>query len=132
MGFLDRKFYFRQNEELVHKAFDVFDEQLEIFLPRWWMLQSHFGTDIPAQNIILINKLFEERFEEDLSKYCSMKGGKIKKSIEDFCTRHQISIDDDITFDALKQKEYRERKKMEKLYCKVVPSFSHASSFAVA
>jgi hypothetical protein len=118
-GFLARKFFFRQNEEVVHKAFDKFNDQLQMYFPRWWMSQSHFGTDIPPQNVIFINKLFEERFEEDLSKYCLLMDlcqVEIKKALEEFCRLHSIEIDQHITFEALKKKEYRTRKNFSENY----------------
>ena len=112
-GFLNRKFFVRHNESITHKRFDEFSAGLQLYFPRWWITQSHFGTDLPKMNIIYLNKTFEERLEEDLSRHCiilDLIGIQIKDSIEDFCKMHCIEIDEDITMDALKKKEYRFRK----------------------
>lgn len=118
LGFMERKFYFRQNETYVHRAFDKLTHPLKLYFPRGWLTQSHFPYDLPTQNVIKINKLFEERFEEDLSKHCilmNLCNVDIKQAIEDFCSIHGIDIGEDdkshITFDALKKKEYRTRKR---------------------
>jgi hypothetical protein len=123
LGFMERKFYMRHNEEITHRHFDKLTHQLEIFFPSWWLKQSHYPTDLPKQNIILINKLFEERFEEDLAKHCisyDLIKLEIKQAMEDFCFLHQINIgsdsDDDISFDALKKKEYRTRRQFSQGY----------------
>jgi hypothetical protein len=42
-----------------------------------------------------------------------------KDAIEDFCKRFDIEIDEDITFEALKKKEYRARKHIEESMKKV-------------
>ena len=88
------------------------------------MLQSHYGTDLPAQNVILINKLFEKNFEKDLSHYCILKSGTIKNRIEEFCNFHNIEVGnedtDHISFEALIKKEYRLRKNRQNVYCKIV------------
>lgn len=90
---------------------------MQMYFPRWWMLQAHFGLDLPPQNIILLNKLFEERFEEDLAKHCRLQeicGVQIKHSMEEFCNLHNIVVDEDISEDALKKKEYRTRQQFSK------------------
>ncbi|MBC7428908.1 MAG: hypothetical protein H7336_09875, partial [Bacteriovorax sp.] len=102
-GFLIRKFFKRHNNEITYRRFDKFDTDLNIFFPKWWKEQSHFGTHIPTMNIIYINKLFEKRFEEDLAKHCmllDMCGVYTKKAIEDFCNMHNIEIDKDIKMNA--------------------------------
>jgi hypothetical protein len=112
IAFLERKFFFRQKQTVVHQKFDVLNDQLTIKLPTWWMKQSHFGTDIPQQSIIYINKLFEERFEEDLSKFCAVYnavGVEYKDAREEFCKLYNIELEEDITGEALKKKEYRYR-----------------------
>lgn len=117
LGFLDRKFYFREDKEIVHRYFDKFNTKMQMYFPRWWMLQTHYGTDLPPQNIININKLFEERFEGDLSMHCILHnvcGVEIKDAIEDFCKLHHILIDEDVTFEALRKKEWRTRENFTK------------------
>jgi hypothetical protein len=123
LAYLDRKFYTRETEHLTFRKWDKFSTNLTLFLPRWWLLQTHFGTDLPKQNIIYLNKHFENRFEEDLYKHCKreVKAGKqFKDAMEDFCTEHGISIEEDITFDSLKKKEQRAREKFQKNFIAVL------------
>ena len=117
LGFMDRKFYFRESKELVHRYFDKFSDPMQMYFPRWWMLQAHYGTDLPPQNIVSINKLFEERFEGDMCMHAllhSICGVQIKDALEDFCNLHHIIIDEDISYDALIKKESRTRKNFTK------------------
>lgn len=117
LGFMDRKFFFRKDKELVHRHFDRFTEDMQMYFPRWWMLQTHYGLDLPVQNIIHINKLFEERFEEDLCMHTMLHnicGVHIKDAIEDFCKIHHIEIDEDINYESLRKKEMRTRKNFTK------------------
>ena len=75
-----------------------------------------YKTQLPKCNIIYLNKHFEEKFEEELSRHCFLLSFfkiEIKDALEDFCLRHNISIDDDITYEALKKKEFRARKILE-------------------
>lgn len=113
IGYLDRKFYHRQADAVIQQQFDKFTDRLHLHLPAWWIRQTHFGTDLPLQNIIYLNKLFEERFEEDLSKYCVLMntvGIELKDAREDFCKLFNIELEIDMTDEALKQKEFRFRK----------------------
>lgn len=112
LGFLDRTYYAREKKELVHQKFDVFDANLTLKAPKWWLTQKKFGSDLTKQNIIYINKLFEERFEEDMSKFCALYhtvGVERKDALEEFCKLHDIEIDVDITMEAITKKEYRYR-----------------------
>lgn len=119
MGFLDRKFYNRDKDVIIHQAFNAYTVHLTLFLPRIWLLASHYGQDLPPQNVINLNRLMQERFEEDLYKHCqvlTLTGIDIKDALEDFCRLHDISIEEDISFESLKKKEYRIRKLYEKKY----------------
>jgi hypothetical protein len=74
-------------------------------------------------NISYLNKHFEEKFEEELCRHCfllNLFGIEIKEALEDFCKRQNIEIEEDITYEALKKKEYRERKKLEEKLSKAV------------
>jgi hypothetical protein len=97
---------------LHYRVFDKFDTKLNIHF-------SSYQKEIclNEHSIISFNKFFEERFEEDLCKHCELAmiyKVEIKKSLEEFCWRHHIEIDRDITFDALKKKEYRHRESLKK------------------
>ncbi len=122
IGFLERKFYNRDsNEVITYQKFDVLNDQVNIHLPRHWLAKNNrgYGYDINTANIILLNKLFEERFEEDLCRFClvyASAGVEIKDAIEEFCRLFSISLEEDISYEAVKKKEYRYRKKMEELF----------------
>lgn len=107
LAFLDEKRYFRHDKKLVHKAFDKFDDKIEIHFPRWWKDRSKFNKGFSEQSVVNINKLFEEQMESHLSFYCRTRNVEIRSSLYDFCFLHSIEIDIDITYEALKQKEYR-------------------------
>jgi hypothetical protein len=119
-GYLQRKFYSQNEKELTYRKFDTFSTTLTVHMPAWWLTESHFGTDIPEDNIIFLNKHFENLFEEKLVTFTmslGMANVNVKTALELFCKMHNIEIDVDITYDALKQKHYRGRKKSKKLYC---------------
>ena len=123
VGYLERKFFTRQSETISYRHFDEFTAALIISMPSWWIIRTHFATDIPTGNVIYINKHFEERFEEDLVKFClvlQLGGVEVKQALETFCAMHEIELDVDMTFEAIKQKHYRARKKFKNLYCKSV------------
>lgn len=74
--------------------------------------------EISIHTCILLNRYLENKFEQALSIHVEKhiaRGGLIKQAIEDFCRLYQIQIDEDITLDALKQMEYRSRKKNTEL-----------------
>ncbi len=115
-AFLSRPFQFHHRKELLKIRTDKFEDQLTINLPMAFLTSRQAGFDISDNHIITLNKLFENRFEEDLWRFCmamNLRKRETKDAIEDFCCVYNISIDDDITFEALKKKEWRFRKKME-------------------
>jgi len=97
---------------LTYRVFDKFDDTLTVYLPKWWLTKYEFGHTLTNNQIISVNKLFEERFEEDLLKACSLAAiynVEIKQALEEFCMRHNISIEEHITYETLRKKEYRKR-----------------------
>lgn len=73
--------------------------------------------ELSIYTCILLNRYFENKFEEDLSRYVDMQDtegrGKYKAAIEAFAYQYNVEIEEDISFDALKKMEYRARKKNE-------------------
>lgn len=56
------------------------------------------------------------RFTLDLFRFCymmSLFGVSIEDALYEFCKVYDLEIDIDITFDALKQKEYRYRNSLK-------------------
>lgn len=114
-AFLTKKVFYLKETKIEHRKFDQFTTKLDVYLPSYWLRNAKYRTDLTRENIIYINKHFEERFEEDLIKHChvlSLFGIEFQEAMEDFCKQFDIEIDEDITFEALKKKEYRERKKL--------------------
>jgi len=74
--------------------------------------------ELSIYTCILLNRYFENKFEQELSTFVEKKllqGLKIKAAIESFASFYNIEIDTDISADALIKMEYRYRKKNEEL-----------------
>lgn len=70
--------------------------------------------ELSKQTCIMLNRYFETKFEEDLSRFIdnfTVRGGKYKMAIRAFAENYGIEIDVDISFEGLKKMEYRFRKK---------------------
>ncbi len=103
--------------KLQHQHVDQFDTPLEIYMPRYFLTNKRFMTDLPAENIVALNKHFENRFVEDLARYTltmQLLDVPIQESTEDFCTRHGIEIEEHIGLEAIWKKEQRARLNMLK------------------
>jgi hypothetical protein len=115
---LSRPLEDHNNPEVLRQRFDKYTTSLELFIPIRNIFKRK-GFAITQRQILSLNKFFEKQFCEQLLSWCEM--GVIykveyKKNIEDFCWRHKIlidAVDEDISFDALKKKEWRARKKKE-------------------
>ena len=114
IGLLERPYKPHKSPDIIQfRAFDKYDCHLQIFLPKTILTKHRYGYALSNQQIITLNKFFENLFEEDLCKeivLASMYRVKLRKAMEHFCWRHQISIEEDISYDCLKQKAYRYRK----------------------
>jgi hypothetical protein len=70
-------------------------------------------TQPTDQQVFGINRYLENVFETDLCMFVACAnffGIERKVSIEKFAAMHRIVIEEDVTYEALKQKEYRFRK----------------------
>lgn len=75
--------------------------------------------ELSIHTVILLNRYFETKFEEDLCRFIDsfmIRGGTYKAAIEAFAELYNIDIEEDITYEALKKKDYRFRKKNENLF----------------
>lgn len=111
---LDKNVFPERSRTVIHKTFDVYDKQLTIFLPIRWMQKYYYGTDISAKKVVYINKLIEDKFEEELFMYCKaldLLGIERKDALLEFCNKYNLEIDEDITFECIKKMEYRIRQK---------------------
>lgn len=104
-------------KELEHRHVDLFNHPLDVYMPRYFLLNKKFMTDMPAENIIHLNKHFENRFVEDLARYTltmQLMDVPIQDATDDFCRRHGIEIEEHIGMDAIFKKEQRARMAMVK------------------
>ncbi len=130
---LERKcFTTKMNEDRVNSRMHFLNDQIEFtssFNTAWWK-GVHLGDD----KIIAINRFLESQFEIDLHAHCSLNKERrdwrpgIDKAIRSFADQYRIDLDVDITFDALKKKEYRYRKELQGKLVTFVPSYSRVSS----
>ena len=112
-GLLERPYKTHKSKDVIQfRVWDKFDTNIIIYFPKSWLKKYQEGHSLSEDSMIAFNKHFENVFEEDLYKFCEL--GRIykvetKKSIEDFCMRHHISIEEDVTYECLKKKESRTR-----------------------
>lgn len=82
--------------------------------------KSSVGTTVHPSGVVLINQLLEDCFENALLSYVeqnTVKEGRyrgIKQALENFATRYNIELDDDITLSGLEKIYQRKHKKVEK------------------
>lgn len=101
----------RVNKKELAIAFKDFDDKLPFQLPI--DLLHRMETELTEQQVYNINRYLENVFETDLCMFvacASFFGIERKISIERFASMHRIVIEEDVTYEALKQKEYRFRK----------------------
>lgn len=113
LALLDKPSTIRERKEKIKMKLDEYNVELLIFCPIWFIKKNMYGFDISDNHMISLNKYIEQRFTEDLFKFCYIMnkcGISLEEAMEEFCKCHNIEIDDDITMDALKKKEYRYRK----------------------
>jgi hypothetical protein len=89
-------------------------ETLQLKIPMHWFRKLPV-KDLSPHQIIRINRHLENLFEKDLcdivSRAHDIMGIDRKTAIECFAVNHGIQLEYDITFDGLKQMEFRYRKK---------------------
>lgn len=97
-------------------------------------LMSHYGTEITMQQCIQINRHFDEMLNYELYLFCKKNVDESKrysgydKILNTFANSYNIIIDQDITFDGLKKREYRFRKEKEKKLIGVLSSQKHTNN----
>lgn len=97
------------------------------------------GFEIDPSQVVLINRFLEARFKEDLRRYIDKAiraGGRYKgykEAYEAFADAYGIVLEEDISYDGLKQIDFRSReaKKEEKICSNPVPSQNNPSLFSV-
>jgi hypothetical protein len=113
MALLERPINIGVPKDKIKYKIDQYTCELLIFCPIWFIVQNKYGFEISDNHMISLNKFIDQRFTEDLYKFCFILnkcGVSLEDAMEEFCKTHSIEIDEDITMDALKKKEYRYRK----------------------
>ena len=116
-GLLARPIRDQNPPDVIQQRFDKLDGFFIMKAPKWWLEKKDKGYDITDDHAFSLTKLFENRFEEELYMFCQlmmMTGVETKDALIAFCVYYNIVIDEDITYDCLKKKEYRYRIGVEK------------------
>jgi hypothetical protein len=133
---LERPLELKQSPDKLRMRVDVYEQLMEVHCPINFLTRNIYGFEVKAEHVISLNKLFEERFDEDLFRFCFpfglTNGIERKEALELFCNAYGLEIDVHITWDALKQKEYRFRKNMETSFPKVSSPKQANVQFALA
>lgn len=114
---LEKKVRRDRDEQEIINRFDRLTDKLDIFCPSNWLYNYYHGIGLSREKVLFINKLVEERFEEELTMFCNHKvisGSTRRNAIELFCTLHGIVIEEDVLYDNLKKMDLRSREKMAK------------------
>lgn len=122
----------KHNYKVLKFRVEKYTAEMTIVVPQSYLRKRHHGYYITDRATISLNKLFEARFDEDLWRFVKNKGeGLIKDAIEQFAKEYSLVIDEDITYESLKKKEYRfgERIKNLEINSKIsVPQLSPENS----
>lgn len=113
---LVRSVYPERAKELINQALDKYPDAMVFHMPLQWLKKGYYGTDVDEKHSLFINKMIEEKFEDHLCSFCKLytqMGIEKKQAIEEFCTEHNLEIDQDISMDNLIKTEYRHRLKKE-------------------
>lgn len=104
----------RQFRNPVHK--DIRDS-ISVLINHWQF--QRLGFDFSNENILVINRILENSFEESLYQFVRnhVKEGVrfkgYKEAIEQFADSYGIEIEEDISYEGLKKKEARFRNKVD-------------------
>lgn len=123
IGLLDKSSPSRESKKVLRMRLDKFTTTLEVYCPTWFLREHKYGFNISEAHMVAMNKLFEQRFTEDLYKFChvlNICGVNLDDALEEFCRCHKIELDVDATMDGLKQKEYRYRKHLSDIDASII------------
>jgi hypothetical protein len=101
----------RLNHHKLNQAFLFYNNQIKFQLPIDYF--HRLDKDLDRQQIFSINRFLENVFESDLFTIVNIGaafGIERRTAIESFARNYNIILEEDITYEALKQSEYRLRK----------------------
>ncbi|MFC4230599.1 hypothetical protein ACFOW1_01765 [Parasediminibacterium paludis] len=114
---LDKNVYPDKNRKIIHKAFSKYEHNVDLYVSKHWLKKYYYGTALPNKQAVYVNRFLFHMFERELYMYCeTLAAAKItrQQSLEMFCNKHNIVIDEDITMDNIVKIEYRYREKIER------------------
>jgi hypothetical protein len=93
-----------------------YDSVLSVCFSKSFVDRCEGNFKVNKENVIAINKIFEETFQNEVWKHSSIMsviGIGIKDSLLEFCKSYNIIPDEDLPLKTLIEKEFRYRKKMQ-------------------
>ncbi|MFL5786729.1 MAG: hypothetical protein ACJ748_01640 [Flavisolibacter sp.] len=102
---------YRLNHHNINQAFLFFDSQLKFQLPADFFYR--IDLELTKQQIYNINRYLENCFRADLFMIINCAtffGVEIRTTIEAFARKHEIILEEDITYEALQKSYYRYKK----------------------
>ena len=108
--------YSKKNKFYTSIRYSNLNDSIKVLVPKMEVYKYRQGLSISKEKLIIINNLFEKKMNEDIYTWCRryrQVGISNRIAIEDFATEHNIDLDDDITYDALRKSVYRLMKRMK-------------------
>ena len=110
-----KKLYADRKNEYFTTQFKRFTTEITIFLPVYWLKKAMYGITITEDKLCFVNDFIEKRMEEELfmlaNFYSNVASLQFKDAITDFCNTHNIELEEDISYDGMKKKFYRNRQR---------------------
>lgn len=132
---LERPLEIKKSEDKIRMRVDVYDTVMEVHCPMNFLKRNIYGFEVKNEHVISLNKLFEERFDEDLYRFCfayQLSGREKKEAIEMFCNAYGLEFDVDVTYESLRKKEWRFSKNIETSFPQVSQTKAANVQFALA
>ena len=109
--------FYRENKNVLHDRHLSFTDTITVLLPKDNIMLYESGTFELPHTAILINNFLHQVIMGIMYSYCqvySTVGRTQRQAIEDFCKKYNIELGLDITYDAMRQAEFRQRKSLNK------------------
>ncbi len=112
---LEKNVYPDRNKKCIQSGIHKLTTDCTIQLPPSWLNHYRYGVDLSEKKTIYLNRLLELEFKQKLVLFVQIKLIKeprykgYEKALMDFCDMYKINVPEDITFEAIKQMEYRYR-----------------------
>ncbi|MGN6804053.1 MAG: hypothetical protein ACTHJN_19295 [Ginsengibacter sp.] len=107
-----------QNKKVLNTRVQLLTDRVTMLLPRNDHVLYSKGIQLKPERLLSINNFFERMIWEELFSLCAIYrivGFSQRQAIEDFAFRNNIIIGKDITYDALKQAIFRNRKNLKEI-----------------